>query len=165
MTGLMGCGVRPAAVRRRRERGMTLVEILIALGILAGVLVSVASLFVLGGQRVKSGRQMTEASTIASDILEEVESFGDQVVDLFPSCTTNTGCTVSTDTDSFASAQWNALIKQSLYMGRAEITLTPLGGAVSPPTFDSAEGIRAHLDVIWNEGPNVKTLTVETVLF
>ena len=165
MGSTTGCGVRCGSARRRSERGMTLVEVLIALGILSGVLVSVASLFVLGGQRVKSGRQMTEATAIATDILEEIGSLGTQVATIFPDCTTATGCTVSSDADSYASAQWQSNIDQSLYLGKAEITLTPIGGTVSPPTFTSSEGIRIHVDVIWSEGTNVKTLTVETLQF
>ena len=165
MTRCEGSGERRATERRRSERGMTLVEVLVALGILAGVLVSVASLFALGGQRVKSGRQMTEASAIASGILEGLNSLGSQVTEIFPSCTTNTGCTVRTDTDSYASAQWQSLIDESLYEARAEITLTPIGGPTLPPDFDSAEGVRVHVDVIWSEGTNTRTLSVETLQF
>jgi type II secretory pathway pseudopilin PulG len=144
---------------------MTLVEILVALGILAGVLVSVASLFVLGGQRVSSGRHMTEATAIASDILEEINQMGSQVTGIFPSCTTATGCTVATDTDSFASAQWQSLIDQTLFQGRAEITLTPIGGPTSPPDFSSAEGLRVRVEVLWMEGTNQRRLATETVMF
>lgn len=147
------------------QRGMTLVEVLVALAILAGVLVSVASLFVLGGQRVKSGREMTEATTIAADIMEELVQYGDQLVDLFPDCTVATGCTVDTDNDSFASSQWDSLIDQALYQGRADITLTPIGGTVTPPTFDSSEAIHIEVVVRWSEGTVVRTVSLESVEF
>ena len=64
------------AKTRRFEAGMSMVEVLIALGIMAGVLISVASLFVLGGQRVKGGRDMTQALAVASDILEGLNNVG-----------------------------------------------------------------------------------------
>jgi len=150
----------------RADAGMTLIEVLIAVGILAGVLVSVASLFVLGGQRVKSGREMTEATTIASDILESLNSAGfDQLTTLFPTCAATTGCTVRTDVDGYASAQWQATISGSLYQGYGEITLTPVGGTVTPATFASGEGLRLRVRILWSEGTNTRSIAVESLRF
>jgi prepilin-type N-terminal cleavage/methylation domain-containing protein len=151
--------------RRAGESGMSLVEVLVALAILAGVLISVASLFVLGGQRVRSGREMTESTTIASDIMEELVQYGAQLEDLFPDCTTDTGCTVNTNDDSFASSQWASLIDETLYKGRADIILTPIGGTVTPPTFASAEGVRVQVVVNWAEGTVARTVSLETLQF
>lgn len=151
---------------RGAQAGMTLAEVVVALGVLAGVLVSVASLFVLGGQRVKSGREMTEATTIAGDILESLNSTGfNQMTTLFPTCTTTTGCTIRTDVDSYASSQWQSLIAQTLNQGRGEITLTPIGGSASPTTFTSAEGIRIQVRIVWTEGTNTRSFVVETMRF
>ena len=147
------------------DSGMTLVEVLVALAILASVLISVASLFVLGGQRVRSGREMTQATTMGSDIMEELVQYGDQLESLFPDCTANTGCTVSTTADSFASSQWASLIEENLYKGSADITLTPIGGTVTPPTFDSAEGVHVQVVVNWSEGTVARTVVLETVQF
>lgn len=149
-----------------REAGMTLVEVLIAVGILAGVLVSVASLFVLGGQRVKSGRELTEATTIASDIMESLNSAGyEQLSTLFPTCAGTTGCTVRTDVDSYASAQWQATISGSLYKGYGEITLTPVGGTVTPATYASGEGLRLRVRILWTEGTTIRSIAVESLRF
>jgi len=156
----------PAKGRGHVEAGMTLIEVLIAMGILAGVLVSVASLFVLGGQRVKSGRELTEATTTASDIMESLNSAGfSQLTTLFPTCTTNTGCTVRTDVDSYASSQWQAGISGSLYKGYGEITLTPVGGTVSPPTFASGEGLRLRVRIQWWEGTVNRSIALESLRF
>ena len=167
MMRLLGRGMRTGSARRRSERGMTLVEVIVALGILAGVLVSVASLFVLGGAHVKHGAQVTEGSTIASDVLEELVNLNrSAVVDVFPSCAAaTTGCTVSSLTDAFASAQWQSLIDQSLYQGSADIILTPIGGTVAPPTFASCEGVRINVRISWSEGTNVRSVTMETLSF
>ena len=152
--------------RVREDAGMTLIEVLIAVGILAGVLVSVASLFVLGGQRVKSGREMTEATTIASDILESLNSAGfDQLTTLFPTCVAATGCTVRTDVDSYASAQWQAGISGGLYKGYGEISLTPVGGTITPPTFTSGEGLRLRVRILWTEGTTIRSIAVESLRF
>lgn len=152
--------------RGRAPAGMTLIEVLIAVGILAGVLISTASLFVLGGQRVKSGREMTEATTIASDILESLNSAGfQQLTTLFPSCTTATGCTVRTDVDTYASSQWQATISGSLYQGHGEITLTPIGGTVTPPTFTSGEGLRLRIRILWTEGTIIRSINLESLRF
>lgn len=151
--------------RHAGESGMTLVEVLVALAVLAGVLISVASLFVLGGQRVRSGRELTQGTTIASDILEELVQYGDQLQDLFPDCTTDTGCTVTTTSDTFASSQWASLIDENLYQAWADIILTPIGGTVSPPTFASSEGVRVQVVVHWSEGTVARTVTLETAQF
>lgn len=57
---------------RRAERGYSLIEVLVAAGVLGGVLLSISSMFVAGTQSVRSGRDMTRATTIASSAMEEV---------------------------------------------------------------------------------------------
>jgi len=151
---------------RRTEAGMTLIEVLVATGILAGVIVSVASLFVLGGQRVKSGREMSEGTAVAGEILESMQKLGyTQMVTIFPSCpdpTTVTVCTVNSQTDAFASAQWQGMIDQALWQGEADITLTAVGAGGS---LDAAEGIRIQIRMSWQEGPNQRSVELETVRF
>src|SRR5207247_4586686 len=49
---------------RKREAGYSLVEVLIALGLMTGVMVAVCSMFVLGGTYVKSGKQLTQATAL-----------------------------------------------------------------------------------------------------
>lgn len=56
---------------RRAERGYSLVEVLVSAGVLGGVLLSISSMFVAGTQSVRSGRDMTRATTIASSAIEE----------------------------------------------------------------------------------------------
>ncbi len=153
------------------EAGMSLVEVLIALGVMAGVLISVASLFVLGGQRVKGGQEMTQATAIASDILEELNDLGfRQVPAIFPDCCTDgtcdteTGCTVSSLTDTFA-AGWQPSMDDEMYQARAEITITPVGGPTTPSTYASCEGIRLHVEILWSEGTTTRSVEMENVRF
>ena len=150
---------------------MSMVEVLIALGIMAGVLISVASLFVLGGQRVKGGRDMTQALAVASDILEELNNVGGNTLPetldtCCPGgCDTSTGCTVDSRTDTYASTEWQPWIDQELYQGYAEITLTPVGGSTSPPDFSSSEGLRLSVEIFWAEGTSQRSVVQETVKF
>ncbi len=57
---------------RRREKGYSLIEILVSLGLMTGVMVAICSMFVLGGTFVKSGRQLTQATALAQDIMEDI---------------------------------------------------------------------------------------------
>ena len=166
---------RNAGCRRvkagRFEAGMSMIEVLIALGIMAGVLISVASLFVLGGQRVKGGRDMTQALAVASDITEDLRTQGYLTMpESMPSCCGGscdavTGCTVDSRTDAFALAEWQPWVDQELYLGHAEITITPLGGTVTPSTFASSESIRVHVEILWMEGTSERSVVQETVLW
>ena len=56
---------------RRAIRGYSLVEVLIASALLAGVLLSISSMFILGSQSVRSGRDLTLATTLANSAMEE----------------------------------------------------------------------------------------------
>ncbi len=157
---------------RRFEAGMSMIEVLIALGIMAGVLISVASLFVLGGQRVKGGRDMTQALAVASDITEDLRTQGYLTMpESMPSCCGGgpcdavTGCTVDSRTDAFALAEWQPWVDQELYLAHAEITITPLGGSISPPTFSSSDGIRVRVEILWMEGTSQRSVVQETVLW
>ena len=150
---------------------MSLVEVLIALGIMAGVLISVASLFILGGQRVKGGRDMTQAVAVSSDILEELNGVGGNTLPetmpscCDPNCETSTGCTVDSRTDAYASVQWQPWIVQELFQGYAEVTLTPVGGSTTPPTFSTSEGLRLSVEIFWTEGTSQRSVVQETVEF
>ena len=57
--------------RRREEAGYSLIEVLAASVLLAGVLISIMTMFIYGGQNINSGKLMTKATSIATDALEE----------------------------------------------------------------------------------------------
>src|SRR2546422_109043 len=61
---------RPWSSGRNGERGFSLIEVVIAIGVLAGVLLSICSMFILGGRQLKGGKTMTEATALAHDIME-----------------------------------------------------------------------------------------------
>ena len=55
----------------RNEKGYSLVEVLLASGLLATVLLSITSLFVIATQSVRSGREMTKAVTVGNSVMEQ----------------------------------------------------------------------------------------------
>jgi len=62
-----------AELRRMKntQRGFNLVEVLIAMAITAVVILSVATLFVMGRRNVYAGKQMTAAVAVATRITED----------------------------------------------------------------------------------------------
>lgn len=61
---------------RSDERGFSLLEVILALGMLAAVLVSTTGLLVMGSYQTKSGRTASEALSVARTILEEMQGWG-----------------------------------------------------------------------------------------
>ena len=57
---------------KNRQRGFNLVEVLIAMAITAVVILSVATLFVMGRRNVYAGKQMTAAVAVATRITEDL---------------------------------------------------------------------------------------------
>ena len=57
---------------RRTSRGYSLIECLLASALLAGVLVSISGLFIVGTKSVRSGRELTKATTLANSVAEQV---------------------------------------------------------------------------------------------
>jgi type II secretory pathway pseudopilin PulG len=54
------------------DGGYSLVECLVAGGLLAGVLLSITGLFAVGSNSVKSGRELTKATALANAAMEQV---------------------------------------------------------------------------------------------
>lgn len=54
------------------ERGYNLIEVLIAIAILGSVVLSVMTLFVLARRNVYSGKQMSQATALAQEVVEDL---------------------------------------------------------------------------------------------
>jgi prepilin-type N-terminal cleavage/methylation domain-containing protein len=58
--------------RREDERGFNLVEVLIAMALLASVILAIAGLFVYGRKNVYSGKQLTQATAVGTHVMEDL---------------------------------------------------------------------------------------------
>jgi len=148
--------------RRRREAGFSLVEVLVALGVLAGALLSIGSMFILGGRQLKAGRTMTEATVLTHDMMETFDRLS------FVSLYTSFGAGAADATWRVSSAgagnpitPWQAEISRKLSNGAATFTLEPIGES----RFGNAVGIRVTAEVTWSEAGGVQSVTLSTVRF
>jgi len=159
------------SVRKRGARkGFSLIEVVIALGLLTTVLVAIASMFVLGQSNVKSGRTLTEATALAQHIMEDVNKLSYNGLQVFfvgtPNLSTLTSYTADTRTpSSYANTTYNAFITSKLYKGYAKIVLTPIGGNVKPAVWNSGEAIRINVTVYWTELRRNRSVSIENVRF
>jgi len=81
--GALGGGGKPCEQPHRgrsrraeiaaKERGFSLIEVTIAMGLLATVLISIASLFIMGGKQVKNGKSTTTAVALTHEIMERID--------------------------------------------------------------------------------------------
>lgn len=148
----------------RSQRGFSLIEVVVALGLLAGVLISISGLFVFGGRQVKSGRTSSEALSVARDILEEINGWGfRQTYSLFGYDGTAPVYTVDTRTNSFANGKWQGILDQKLLDAYATIEIRSLSNSGSPPNLNVTRAIRVLVTVNWREGPRRRSLQAGTV--
>jgi Tfp pilus assembly protein PilV len=148
---------------QRGERGFSLIEVTIAIGVLASVILSIASMFIMGGRSVKSGKTVTEATALAQDMMEEFdkESFSALWANSGAS-TDTTKSAVSTTTGSVL-VPWQAEIIRKLSNGSATATLDAMG--TGTPNFGAAVGIKITITVSWNELGRPQSVKLSTVRF
>jgi prepilin-type N-terminal cleavage/methylation domain-containing protein len=148
----------------KQEKGFSLVEVIIAIGVLSGVLVSISSMFLLGGRQVKVGKTMTMATAICHDIMEsfDTRSFTALYVDLGAASTATTH-TVFSNVSGSAIQAWQTEITRKLEGGVASVAITPMGPGT--PNFGSAIGIRINVNLTWNELGRPQTVRLSTTRF
>jgi type II secretory pathway pseudopilin PulG len=155
---------------KRAEQGYSLVEVLISMGLLAGVMVAVCSMFVLGGTYVKAGRQLTTATTLAQDVMEDInkQSYTGLYLLMQGASPDPNAQSVVSDTrtsGSVADGLWGNSIRSKLHKGYAVVTLVPVGGSSTPPTFTSGEAIRVDVRMGWTELRRDRTVKVQSIRF
>jgi Tfp pilus assembly protein PilV len=150
-------------MKRRDERGFSLVEVIIALGLLAGVLIAIAGLFIFGGRSVKSGRTSSEALAAGKEIVEEMNAWG------FTQLWSNFGYdgvakTYTADTKTCTTADcigWQTgLVAKLGPSAHATIKLDSVaqGASVVPDFADGAgvvltKNVRVTVQVLWTQMP------------
>jgi type II secretory pathway pseudopilin PulG len=152
---------------RGRQAGFSMVEVLLALGLLGAVLVSIASLFIIGGKRVAQGRERTEAVSAGTHIMETLDNMSYRGLYTNFSSASDPGAAagpLSIDSRSHTVALtlgWQNLIDEKLENGFAIVTIERLGGT----DFRTARGIRARTTVYWDDLNRTRNITLETVRF
>lgn len=139
---------------RRAERGFSLIEVVVALGLMAGVLISISGLFVIGARSVNSGRKSSEALAVGRQIVEEMNGWGfKQTYQLYGWDGSATTYTADTRTNAYAS-KWQPILATRLgnaAYGTVQVSAIAQG---APPTLNSSncKSIRVVVTVFWNEG-------------
>jgi type II secretory pathway pseudopilin PulG len=155
---------------RDGARGFSLIEVVVALGLLAGVLISIAGLFVIGGRQVKAGRSSTEALSVARGIVEQMNKWGfRQTYELFGVDGTDTTYTIDTraitDPPTTGMAKWQPLLEDKIPGAWGEIEVESLAdpalGAL--PALEDAKAIRVIVTIHWAEGLRQREIQLATV--
>jgi type II secretory pathway pseudopilin PulG len=147
-----------------QDQGFSLVEVIIAIGMLAGVLIAIASMFMIGGRQVKGGKTLTEATALCHDIMEsfDARSFTALYTDL-GAVATDTTRTVLTNVSGSPIEAWQAEISRKLEGGVGQVTVLPLGPGT--PNFGTATGLRLTTRIAWSELGRPQAVTISTVRF
>jgi prepilin-type N-terminal cleavage/methylation domain-containing protein len=122
-----------------RLRGHTLVEVLVAMAIAGGAIVSASALFAQAGEMITSAREATAATMQARALLERF--LGQPAADLI------------------AQGTWGGLVPE-LPEGNAAATFVALGapGIEDPP-------VRIAVTVTWSHRGRERRMTLATVRF
>jgi type II secretory pathway pseudopilin PulG len=146
------------------EQGFSLIEVVIAIGVLAGVLLSIASMFILGGRQVKTGKTLTEATALAQGLMEQFdkESYNSLYLNLGAVATDTTRTVLSTSIGSPIQS-WQTEIARKLNSGLASVRIDAMGP--SAPNFGSAAGIKVTVTLNWNELGRQHSVAMSTVRF
>jgi prepilin-type N-terminal cleavage/methylation domain-containing protein len=167
---------RGAFSRRPGARGFSLIEVIVALGMLAAVLLAISGLFAQGANSIKGGKEMTEALAQATDILEDINSLSyRQVWSVFGGSGTDTSLQADTRVTSNFAHRWQAQLEEAVWQGYALIDVIPVGidtvlplCTASPPAqpnFQCGQGLRVVVTVYWDERGNDQQLSLSTVRF
>lgn len=152
----------------RKEGGFSLVELVIAIGLLAGVMLAIAGMFSFAGKQVKSGRTSSEALAVGRQILEEMNGWAyRQTYENFGLDGAAATYSIDTRTSTNAFAQkWHAILQSKLGASAyATVALASVVGSGSPPVMNAAtaKNYRVTVTVHWTEITRPRAVTVATV--
>lgn len=158
-----------------REAGFSLIEVLFALAILAGVMLSIASLIYIASRSVTSGKSNSESLATARAILEELKEFGfhqtytllghdgSQPAFVLDTAEVDAG-TLAPDVEAIV-GPWHTGLKDSLKTSRIEIRFASIVETGIPPNLEDSDSIVIEVTVYWTEflrNRSVRLCTVRT---
>jgi prepilin-type N-terminal cleavage/methylation domain-containing protein len=148
-------------MRAPDQRGFSLIEVVLALGLLAGVLITISGLFVVGARQVKSGRTSSEALAVAREVHEDMYGWGySQLWGMFG--LDGQAATYTVDTRTCANCgEWQSTLVSKLgESAYASIQLDSVANAVGAVSnFADTSGnilaktVRVTVTVHWTEAP------------
>lgn len=144
----------------QRSRGFSLVEVILALGLLGMSMISVAFLLTQGARSTKGGRTASEALSVGRTILEEMEGWGFHQAHLAYGYDGSAKTyTVDTRNNSYC-AGWQSELDEKLEDGYGIIQLESISSGVSPPVMADTAAIRITVTVYWSEGDRDRNVTL-----
>ena len=152
---------------RSAGAGFSLIEVMLALGLLAAVLVSITSLFILGGRRVAQGRERTEALSVGTHVMENLDQMSYRGLYTNFSSAADPGAATGPlviDSRSNSVAQslgWQNLIDSKMEGAYVTVTLTRIAGT----SFRSADALRVTTTIFWDDLNRTRNISLETVRF
>lgn len=146
--------------------GFSLVEVLVAMGLVAGVLISIAGMLVIGSRQVKSGRSSSEALAVARDIVERLESWNfRETYARFGCLDSAMDCTVLSR-DGGEAAVWHERLERSLSDPGSDpgatITFNGLTADGLSASLGAAHALRVKVVVHWSEGLRQRSIELAT---
>jgi prepilin-type N-terminal cleavage/methylation domain-containing protein len=174
---------------KRRRRGFSLVEVLVAMALLGTVLLGIMTLFVFGRKNVYSGKQMTEAIAMGTQVMETLTALDRDGIKAAFGLPDGAGASVGpingvTYANSFLRttssigtgedtrgwlARWNTELttNNKFKDGVVSIVFTPVKDGASPPNdppqFSTGTVIRIRVVVTWNEGSRHRGIFMDAV--
>jgi prepilin-type N-terminal cleavage/methylation domain-containing protein len=141
---------------RRRSAGYNLVEVLIATAIMGVVSLSIFTLFFIGRNNVYSGKQMTQAVTIGTRVMEDISAYNMQ--NLYGTAFNIAGTATGTSITFNGTTYTNAQIRST----KATITHSPTQGNIS--TENASPGLLARWRTMLNGNKKLTDAAVTLIL-
>ena len=147
--------------RRKSEQGSSLFEVTLAMGLLGLVLGSIAGLFAIGANQIKSGRNASEALVVARSIVEEMHGWSfRQLYEAYSLDGSGATLVADTRTPGGFAEKWQVPLDDHLCNAYAKISLAALepGGSLA-----NSSQIRLIVTVHWEEGQRKRRVRLGTV--
>ncbi len=150
---------------RSDERGLSLIEVMLALGLLAGVLISIAGLFAMSEKQVRSGKTSSQALAVCRGVVEDMNSWGfHQTWSNFGIAGATTRAATIDMRANAAAADWQQAVEKALGDGAwGTIEVASIGRVTPAPYLALTRAIRVTVTVHWSEQGRARTAKVADV--